>query len=142
MKADHPMSFLDETLRVDTNASVLSPGDAFPNSLLFNNTTTPDGGDTGTCDLCHAPLPFTHHLALTTHALKRHLLHAKLPDRLDLASAKARLHHLAAALMHANQELASAKYGGEGGGKQEELRRRVLMLISQMKHRISHEYIP
>lgn len=133
------MSFLDDTLRVDTNASVLSPGDAFTNSLFFNNTNTP-GADSGNCHLCHAPLPFTHHLALTTHALKRQLLDGKLTDRRELATVKARLHQLTEALKQTNQDLASAKHGS--GGKQEELKRRVLMLISQMKHRIYHEYIP
>jgi len=133
------MSFLDETLRVDTNASVLLPGDAFTNSVLFNNTTTP-GADSGTCQVCKAQLPFTHHLALTTHALKRQLLDGKLTDRRELATVKARLLHLTEELRLANQDLAAAKYGS--GGKQEELKRRVLMLISQMKHRIYHEYIP
>jgi hypothetical protein len=52
MKTDHPMSFLDDTLRVDTNASVLSPGDAFTNSLLFNNPTTSKGDQRGNCQSC------------------------------------------------------------------------------------------
>ncbi len=33
------------------------------------------------------------------------------------------------------------RYGG-GDARQEEVKRRVLMLISQMKHKIYHEYIP
>jgi hypothetical protein len=107
------MSFLDDTLRVDTNASVLSPGDAFTNSLLFSNTTTPVA-DTGNCHVCKAPLTFTQHLALTTHALKRQLLDGKLSDRRELAAVRERIRHLDAALRQTSQELVSAKYGGDG----------------------------
>ena len=135
------MSFLDDTLRVDTNASVLSPGDAFTNSLLFNITTTPDAAESGNCQVCKAPLTFTQHLALTTNLLKRQLMDGKLRDRKELSSVKERICHLDAALKQTSQELVSAKYGGSGA-KQEELKRKVVMLISQMKHKIYHEYIP
>jgi hypothetical protein len=91
--------------------------------------------------VCKAPLTFTQHLALTTQTLKRQLMDGKLRDRRELASVKERIHHLDAALKQTCQDLVSAKYAGDGA-KQEELKRKVLMLISQMKHKIYHEYIP
>ena len=91
--------------------------------------------------MCKAPLTFTQHLALTTQTLKRQLMDGKLRDRRELASVKERIHHLDAALKQTCQELVSAKYGGDGA-RQEEVKRKVLMLISQMKHKIYHEYIP
>ena len=108
------MSFLDDTLRVDTNASVLSPGDVFTNSLLFNNTTTPGAESGGNCHLCQAPLTFTQHRALTTEHLMRQLLAGKLSDRRELAAVRERIRHLDAALRQTSQELVSAKYGGDG----------------------------
>ena len=92
--------------------------------------------------MCQAPLTLTQHLALTTQTLKRQLLGGKLSDRWELAAIRERIRHLDAALRQAIQELVSAKYGGAGGARQEEVKGRVLMLISQMKHKIYHEYIP